>query len=46
MVHINAKVNGGFYGSNASELGGTLLSDEANNDKATGVFGAKRQVQK
>ncbi|AFU18395.1 transferrin-binding protein-like solute binding protein [Actinobacillus suis] len=45
-VHINAKVNGGFYGSNASELGGTLLSDEAKNDKATGVFGAKRQVQK
>ncbi|ASU16169.1 transferrin-binding protein-like solute binding protein [Actinobacillus pleuropneumoniae] len=44
--HVDGKVSGGFYGKTASEIGGSLLSTEQSQDKAAGVFGAKRQVEK
>ncbi|WGE36290.1 transferrin-binding protein-like solute binding protein [Actinobacillus genomosp. 1] len=44
--HVEGKVSGGFYGKTASEIGGSFLSNEQSKDKAAGVFGAKRQVEK
>lgn len=51
-MHIqNAEVSGGFYGPNASELGGSLSGNDSGfeydkKDVAFGaVFGAKRQVK-
>lgn len=44
--HVEGKVSGGFYGKTASEIGGSFLSNEQSQDKAAGVFGAKRQVEK
>ena len=43
-LNIHAAVNGAFYGPNAQEVGGTVYSNEANQDKVGAVFGAKRQV--
>ena len=44
-VHIpDARMNGGFYGPNASELGGVFHSNKAGADKVGGSFGAKKQV--
>ena len=43
-LNIHAAVNGAFYGPNAQEVGGTVYSNEADQDKVGAVFGAKRQV--
>lgn len=40
----NATVQGGFYGPNAQEVGGTVFSTADGKDKVGAVFGAKRQV--
>lgn len=40
----NATVQGGFYGPNAQEVGGTVFSAADGKDKVGAVFGAKRQV--
>lgn len=40
----NAEVKGGFYGPNASELGGIIHSKNPGEDGVVGSFGAKRQV--
>ncbi len=44
-VQLSGKVNGGFYGPNAVELGGYFSSDNTDDkkDKISGVFGAKKQ---
>lgn len=45
-VYIQTKVEGAFYGPNASELGGSFAGNELNNtDNTAVVFGAKRQVE-
>lgn len=40
----DATVQGGFYGPNAQEVGGTVFSTADGKDKVGAVFGAKRQV--
>lgn len=45
ILHLDAKINGAFYGANAQEVGGTIFSNETGKDKIAGVFGAKRQVE-
>ncbi|WP_432481485.1 transferrin-binding protein-like solute binding protein [Moraxella sp. ZY200743] len=45
IAHINANFYGGFYGADASELGGVIHHDKAGEDKIGVVFGAKRQTQ-
>lgn len=45
-VHINADFNGGFYGKDASELGGVIHHNKVGDDKIGAVFGAKRQTNK
>ncbi|WP_191963626.1 transferrin-binding protein-like solute binding protein [Neisseria zalophi] len=40
----NAEVRGGFYGPNASELGGIIHSNKPGEDGVVGSFGAKKQV--
>ncbi|MDO4442010.1 MAG: transferrin-binding protein-like solute binding protein [Moraxella sp.] len=44
IVNINAPFSGGFYGADASELGG-VIHDDTSNDKIAAVFGGKRQTQ-
>lgn len=44
IAHINAGFSGGFYGANASELGGVIHHDKAGEDKIGVVFGGKRQT--
>lgn len=44
IANINANFSGGFYGANASELGGVIHHDKAGEDKIAVVFGAKRQT--
>lgn len=44
IAHINANFSGGFYGVNASELGGIVHHDKAGEDKIGVVFGGKRQT--
>lgn len=45
-VHLNAQVQGGFYGPDAAELGGVFHSRQDGQDQVGGSFGAKRQVLK
>lgn len=44
IVNINAPFSGGFYGTDASELGG-IIHDITSDDKVGVVFGGKRQTQ-
>lgn len=44
IAHINADFHGGFYGVNASELGGVIHHDKVGEDKIGVVFGGKRQT--
>lgn len=45
ILHLDAKVDGAFYGPNAQEVGGTFFSNQEGKDKIAGAFGAKRQVE-
>ncbi|WGE73645.1 transferrin-binding protein-like solute binding protein [Actinobacillus equuli subsp. haemolyticus] len=45
-LHIDAKASGAFYGANAQELGGSFINNTNSQDKAAGVFGLKRQIEK
>lgn len=45
ILHLDAKVDGAFYGPNAQEVGGTFFSNQDGKDKIAGAFGAKRQVE-
>lgn len=44
IVNINAPFSGGFYGTDASELGG-IIHDITSDDKVGVVFGGKRQTK-
>ncbi|UOP04541.2 transferrin-binding protein-like solute binding protein [Conchiformibius kuhniae] len=44
IVHIDADINGAFYGPDAAEIGGTIHSKQNGKDQVGGVFGAKRQT--
>lgn len=46
VVHLDAPFSGGFYGPQAVELGGIVHSAQADKDKVSITFGAKRQVEK
>lgn len=46
VVHLDATFNGGFYGTQADELGGIVHSAEAGKDQVSIAFGGKRQVVK
>ncbi|MBE9587993.1 transferrin-binding protein-like solute binding protein [Moraxella sp. K1630] len=47
VAHLSGKVDGGFYGKNATELGGSFYSERTSKkDGVAGVFGAKQQVKK
>ncbi|MDO4998583.1 MAG: transferrin-binding protein-like solute binding protein, partial [Neisseria sp.] len=43
-LNAKAEVTGGFYGPQATELGGVFHTKDASKDQVGGVFGAKRQV--
>lgn len=46
IVNLNASVLGGFYGPDASEIGGIVHSNTDGEDKVGITFGGKRQVKK
>lgn len=46
IVNINAGFTGGFYGPNASELGGVIHHKKEGEDGIAVVFGGKKQTKK